>query len=194
MRTISSETLKVIINDAVGKVGYRLKKAEHKVPKKHLDALRAMGIHRIYKEKLGYAEIIVGRKYSNAVNGKRLLEGQEMDFVAMAPSGKEFIDNSAVIARGNTANTLGTEYVCGQPTGTESTTKWVDQDGRELCIKEPSAENVEMPNIRFIFPPSYFNTSSGRQGVDDENRVLWATPKVENITALRVEGVEYEVV
>ena len=164
------------------------------MPKKHEDALRAMGISRIYKEKIGYAELIVGRKYSNAVNGKRLLEGQEMDFVAYPPAGKEFIENSAVIARGNTENTRGTEYICGQPTNVESTTRWVDQDGRELSIKEPCTENADMPNIRFVFPPSYFKTASGRQGVDDENRVLWATPKVENISAVKVDGVEYEVV
>jgi hypothetical protein len=164
-----------IINSLVGETEFVLRtEVKLRAPKRNASFMASKGIEKIFKSKETYRKGIFGRRYETAVNTNKMLEGQEMDFVAESPRGKEFVDGSAVLLRGNTDNTRGTNYLCFQVVGdTSNEDVYTDQTGKVW----PKAD------IEQILPTVYENKSQGT-----EAKILWNTPKLESLQKIKING------
>ena len=182
MPQVNREQFASLLNSHVGQFRYRMadRPAEHR--KKEEEAIAEAGFTLpINKVIVGERKGIVGRRYSNAVNAERLMEGKPMDFTPVAPKGKEFVQGSAVLMRA-VANPTKL-YVAIQPVHSETLTEFRDVTGRKL---------TEDQKVAFLTKGAYTEYESGsRQEV--ENVVPWVTVGLDNIAWAELNGVEFVV-
>ena len=181
---ITTQALEVILFGSLGTIAYKQKATEIKLRKRDQGALNELGITRLFKQAKNFRMGKIGGRYEDAVRSEQALEamveGTELDsteiFNSLPPKGKTFLQGSTTLME-NIAK--DTKYLAVRVMG-KSSYYYFDQDGREWA-KEA---------IEFALPPV---SKSSRQ--PQEKKVIWNTPKLENITNVVLDdGRHYEVV
>lgn len=175
-------TLKALLVSSMGEMEYRLAPTAIAHRKGDVPAMAQEGIEApIYKHTIGNRKALIGRRYTDAVNGQRIAEEKDADFEALKATGKHFVQGSAVLMESDREE--GLLYVAIQPQKASTSVEFRDKNGRILNMEQTEAY---VP-VRFRKPEG----GSSRQGT--EEKTLWITPKMAGFTYCKVMGREWSI-
>lgn len=182
---LTPETLRTVLFGFVGEIKFKLAPSEVKLRKRDGAQLAEMGITRLYKCVDGWRTATIGGRYGDAVRAEEameaIMEGKDAPSESEAfqsaglPRGRKFVNGSVAIM---TNNAEDTEYVAMRATAVD-----------EVYYMDQSGKIWDKADIKFALPA---RSNSSRQ--NQENKVIWNTPKIENFRGAILNGKEYKVV
>lgn len=180
---INTQALRTVLFGFVGSIQFKLAPTEIKLRKRDGEQLRALGITKLYKVVDGWRTATIGGRYGDAVraeetmeammNGKTIDPADAFESVGL-PRGRKFVQGSVSVM---TNTDEDTEYVGMRVTGVDPV-YYLDQDGKIW----------DKADIEFALPARSY---SSRQ--NQENKVIWNTPKIENFRGAIINGKEFKV-